>query len=69
MIGLIVAAKPLVLILLSEKWISIVPFIQIFALANMFLPIQYINMEAAIVGSSKTATRELRITFFQIDSS
>jgi len=46
MIGLIVAAKPLVLILLSEKWISIVPFIQIFALANMFLPIQYINMEA-----------------------
>src|SRR5574344_1560942 len=46
MIGLLVTAKPLVLILLSEKWLSIVPFIQIFAIANMFLPIQYINMEA-----------------------
>ena len=46
MIGLIVTAKPLVLLLMSEKWLGAVPFVQIFALALMLMPIQSINMEA-----------------------
>ncbi len=33
---LAVIAKPLILILLTEKWIGIVPFLQIFCLAYMF---------------------------------
>ena len=46
MIGLIVTAKPLVLLLMGEKWLGAVPFVQIFALALMLMPIQSINMEA-----------------------
>lgn len=46
MIGLMVTAKPLILILLTEKWISIVPFIQIFSIAYLLKPIQTANVEA-----------------------
>lgn len=46
LVMLAVMAKPLTIILLTEKWIEIVPFIQIFCLANIFMPIQNVNMEA-----------------------
>lgn len=46
LVMLAVLAKPLTLILLTEKWIDIVPFIQIFCVANIFMPIQNVNMEA-----------------------
>lgn len=43
---LAVVAEPLTLILLTEKWIDIVPFIQIFCIANILTPIQNVNIEA-----------------------
>lgn len=46
MVGLIVAAKPLVLFLFTEKWIEAVPFIQILCIANFFRPITISNWEA-----------------------
>jgi len=46
MVGLFVISKPLVLILLTEKWISIVPYIQIFCIANILMPSQIASMEA-----------------------
>lgn len=46
MIGMIVTAKPLVSFLLTEKWLPIVPFIQIMCLANFFRPITISNWEA-----------------------
>ena len=46
LIGLIVCAEPLVKILLTEKWINTVPFIQIFSMSYLLMPIQQANMEA-----------------------
>lgn len=45
LVGLFVAAKPLVLFLLTEKWIDAVPFVRIFCIAYILLPIQMTNME------------------------
>ena len=44
MIGLIAVAKPLVLVLLTEKWLPSVVFLQIACLAYMWRPLQYINV-------------------------
>ena len=46
MIGLIVVAEPLVEILLTKKWISSVPYIQLFCLIGIFFPIQALNLNA-----------------------
>ena len=46
LILVIVAAKPLVLFVLTEKWIDAVPFIRIFCIAYLFMPIQDSNMSA-----------------------
>lgn len=46
MIALIIAAKSIILLLLTEKWISVVPFIQIFSIAFLLKPIQTANVEA-----------------------
>lgn len=46
LIMLFVLAKPLTILLLTDKWLDIVPFIQIFCIANLFMPIQNVNMEA-----------------------
>ena len=46
MMLLIVSAKPLVLLLLTEKWLPTVAFIQIFCIANFFRPITIPNLEA-----------------------
>ena len=43
MVGLAVVAKPLVLILLTEKWLPCVIYLQIGCLANLFRPNQFIN--------------------------
>ncbi|MBQ7252764.1 MAG: lipopolysaccharide biosynthesis protein [Kiritimatiellae bacterium] len=43
MIGLIAVAKPLVLVLLTEKWLPSVVFLQIGCLAYMLRPLQFIN--------------------------
>ena len=46
MMLLIVSAKPLVLFLLTEKWLPIVDFLQIICIANFFRPISIPNLEA-----------------------
>ena len=43
MIGLIVIAKPLVIFLLTEKWLPAVIYLQVACLAQMFRPLQFIN--------------------------
>lgn len=44
--GLLVISKPLVIVLLTEKWIEAIPFIRIFCIALILMPIQNINMVA-----------------------
>lgn len=46
MMLLIVSAKPLILFLLTEKWLPVVEFMQIFCIANFFRPITIPNIEA-----------------------
>lgn len=46
MVGMIVAAKPLVVFLLTEKWLPAVEFVQILCIANFFRPITLSNWEA-----------------------
>lgn len=43
MILMMLLAKPLVIILFTEKWLPCVPMLQAFLLARMFLPLNYIN--------------------------
>jgi O-antigen/teichoic acid export membrane protein len=46
MIGLAVCAKPLVILLLTEKWIACVPFLQVFCINYAFWPIHTANLNA-----------------------
>lgn len=46
LIGLISISKPLVLLILTEKWLPAVAYIQIYSIAYMLFPIQVANMEA-----------------------
>ncbi len=46
MIGLAVCAKPLVIILLTEKWLQSVFFIQVFCFVYLFYPIHTANLNA-----------------------
>lgn len=46
MIGLATVAKPLVLILLTEKWLPCVPYLQLLCIIGMLYPIQAINLNA-----------------------
>ena len=46
MIGLAVVAEPLVKIVLTDKWLPAVPFLQIFALSYSLRPIHTANLQA-----------------------
>lgn len=46
MIGLIVMAKSLVIAIYTEKWLLMIPFVQIFALSYILMPMQLANIEA-----------------------
>ncbi|OCW95477.1 lipopolysaccharide biosynthesis protein [Macellibacteroides sp. HH-ZS] len=46
MIGLFATARPLILILLTEKWIGAVPFVQIFCVSYLLYPMQVATQEA-----------------------
>ncbi|QRZ33792.1 lipopolysaccharide biosynthesis protein [Lactococcus lactis] len=48
MLGLAVVAKPLVLTLLTDKWLAAVPFIQIFCIGYAVWPMQTANLQAII---------------------
>ena len=61
MVGMIVAAKPLVAFLLTEKWLSAVPFVQILCVANFFRPITISNWEAIKALGYSSITLKLEI--------
>lgn len=44
MIGLAVVARPLVLVLLTEKWAACVPFLQLLCIEGMLYPLHVINL-------------------------
>lgn len=46
MIGMSVVAEPLVKIILTEKWLPAVPFLQIFCISYMLIPIHTSNLQA-----------------------
>lgn len=46
LIGLAVVAKPLVIFMLTEKWVACVPFLQIACLTSALMPIHIANLEA-----------------------
>lgn len=61
MTGLIVLAKPLIICLLTDKWIDAVPFVQIFGLASIVMPIQIANLEAVKSLGYSNVTLKLEI--------
>jgi len=44
MIGLIVVAKPMVLVLFTEKWVPLIIYLQLFCIIGLIQPISVINM-------------------------
>ena len=46
LVGLFCASKEIVVVLLTEKWLPAVPFLQIFCIAYFLMPIQNINITA-----------------------
>lgn len=44
MIGLAVVARPLVLVLLTEKWLPCVPYLQLLSLVGLIFPLHLINL-------------------------
>lgn len=55
LLGLVATAEPLVRILLTEKWIACVPFMQVICLASLFQPLSTINNQAIrAIGKSGT---------------
>ena len=48
MIGFIVVAKPVIVLLLTDQWLPAVPFVQIFCIAYLLMPIQSANQQVII---------------------
>jgi O-antigen/teichoic acid export membrane protein len=48
MIGMAVVAKPLVQVLLTDKWLPCVPYLQLMCIWGMFFPFNTINLNALI---------------------
>lgn len=61
MIGLIVTAKPLVIVLLTDKWLDVVPFMQILCLSNIFRPITIPNGQAITALGYSNITLQLEV--------
>lgn len=68
LVGLAVVAKPLLLLMLTEKWIGAIPFLQIFCVMYMTHPIQTANLNAlkAIGKSDAFLKLEIIETIFAI---
>lgn len=58
---MIVSAKPLVLLLLTEKWLPAVEFVQILCIANFFRPITISNWQAIMALGYSSITLKLEI--------
>jgi len=61
MIGLAIIAEPLVLFLLTDKWIEAVPFLQIACFYHAFQPIRSINAQAINAIGRSDITLKLKI--------
>lgn len=61
MMLLIVSAKPLILFILTEKWLPAVEFMQIFCIANFFRPITIPNFDAIMALGYSDITLKLEI--------
>lgn len=61
MVGLMVCAKPIILLLLTEKWIECVPFMQIICIAYFFRPITIPNAQAITAMGHSDITLKLEI--------
>ena len=46
MVGLAVTSRPLVLVLLTEKWVACVPFVQLLCVGGMLFPLSLIHLSA-----------------------
>ena len=46
MFGLVVVARPLILVLLTEKWLPCVPFLQVICVQHALMPMQTANLQA-----------------------
>jgi teichuronic acid exporter len=58
MVGLAIIAEPLVILILTEKWLPSVPFLQIFCLTYLLMPIHTANLQAiAALGYSDKILR------------
>lgn len=61
MFALAMVAKPLVLLLLTEKWINCVPFVQILCFNAILMPIQTTNNQALLAMGRSDITLKLNI--------
>ena len=58
LVGLLVVAEPLVNVLLTEKWLNAVPYVRIFCVALIIMPIQNVNIVAIkAIGNSALILR------------
>ena len=67
MAGLIAIAKPLVVVLLTEKWLPCVPFLQIICLSYLFRPITIANGQAITAMGYSSITLKLEIIRKTVD--
>lgn len=59
LVMLIMIAKPLVLILLTDKWIQIVPILQIFCVGSLFAPMAIVSEQVLVsIGKSKLSLKQ-----------
>jgi len=58
MVGLAVVAEPLIRLILTEKWIDCVPYLQLLCIAYIFIPLQTANVQAVLaVGRSDVSLK------------
>ena len=62
LVGLMVISKPLITILLTEKWIDCIPYIYVFSLTYLFMPIHAINEQAIKATGHSEITLKVEIT-------
>lgn len=61
MVGMMCVAEPMVLCLLTEKWLPTVPFLQLYCLSYLFRPIEATNLQALYALGRSDITLKLEI--------
>ncbi|NOY52647.1 MAG: lipopolysaccharide biosynthesis protein [Deltaproteobacteria bacterium] len=61
MIGLIVTARPLVLVLLGKRWEPAVPFLQMLAIVGLFYPLSMVNLNVLLANGRSDLMFRLEI--------